>query len=310
MADQKKYVYGPVPSRRLGLSLGIDIVPFKVCTLDCIYCQLGTTSKKTVGRRPYVPVEAVLAELNGVLTGGLQTDYITVGGSGEPTLHSELGRLINSIKQITRIPVALLTNGTLLYRQDVRTDCARADVVLPSLDAGDEQTFRKINRPHADITLERLISGLCDFRREFKGQIWLEVFLAAGLNTGKDQIAKIKDAVNRIQPDKVQLNTAVRPAAESGLQRLDAKNLQAIADQLGSKAEVVADLPVHHIATHVKAGAEDLLSMLKRRPCSLNDICSSLGTPQEEALRYITELQELGLVGVTEKDGTAFFRAK
>lgn len=145
---QYKYLYGPVPSRRLGRSLGVDIVPFKTCTLDCIYCQLGKTTFKTIQRKEYVPVEDVLAELKQVLDAGLEADYITVGGSGEPTLHSGISRLIEGIKKLTKIPVALLTNGTLFYIPQVREDCAGADVILPSLDAGDEATFDKVKPAH------------------------------------------------------------------------------------------------------------------------------------------------------------------
>jgi len=233
VAEEKKYLYGPVPSRRLGYSLGVDIVPIKACTLDCIYCQLGRTANKTIERRDYVPGEAVLAELKEKLAEGLTADFITISGSGEPTLNSQLGELIDGIKKITDIPVAILTNGTLLHRQDVRADCARADVVVPSLDAADEQTFQKVNRPHRDISIEKLISGLQTFRNEFAGRIWLEVFFVEDFNTDAEQIAKIKNAIEQIRPDKVQLNTAVRPTAEPGVKRLDAKKLRAIAAQLG-----------------------------------------------------------------------------
>jgi len=309
VAEEKKYLYGPVPSRRLGYSLGVDIVPFKLCTLDCIYCQLGRTSNKTIERRDYVPVEAVLAELRGKLAEGLPADFIAISGSGEPTLNSRLGELIDGIKKITDIPVAILTNGTLLYRQDVRADCAKADVVIPSLDAGDGQTFQKINRPHKDISIEKLISGLRTFRNEFAGRIWLEVFFVEGLNTDAEQIAKIKDAIEHIRPDKVQLNTAVRPTADAGIKRLDAEKLQSIALRLGDKAEVAADFSPGRCGKHIESKAEDVLSMLKRRPCSLNDICSGLGIHRNEAVKYITHFQQQGVVGSSEKDGTTFFKA-
>jgi wyosine [tRNA(Phe)-imidazoG37] synthetase (radical SAM superfamily) len=335
MVEENKYVFGPVPSRRLGLSLGVDIVPFKVCTLDCIYCQLGRTTEKSVERKDYVPVEVVLAELRQRLEQGPRPDFITISGSGEPTLNSRLGELIDGIKKITDIPVAILTNGTLLYRSDVRADCAKADVVLPSLDAGDEQTFRKINRPYEDICIEKLVAGLCAFREEFAGQIWLEVFLVEGLNTDSEQIGKIKELIKRICPDKVQLNTAVRPAAEAGVERPDAEKLQTIAEELGERCEVIADFSLERsgkskteglsgyrfegrsdaikdIRGHSGIGVkmeETLLSMLKRRPCSLSDICSGLGLNRNEAKKYITHLQQKGFVEAAEKDGTTFFKA-
>jgi wyosine [tRNA(Phe)-imidazoG37] synthetase (radical SAM superfamily) len=309
VAEKKKYVYGPVPSRRLGRSLGVDVVPFKVCTLDCIYCQLGKTSEKTTERKEYVLPEEVLAELRQCLAQGLQADFITISGSGEPTLNSRLGEIIDGIKKITDIPVAILTNGTLLYRQDVRTDCAKADVVLPSLDAGDRQAFEEINRPHKHISIENLISGLCVFRNEFTGQIWLEVFLIERLNTDSKQIAKIKNAIKRIRPDKVQLNTAVRPAIYAGIKKVPIERLEAIASSLGRKCEIIADFSPGLHGTDVERKAEDLLSMLKRRPCSINDICAGLGIARNEASKYIAQFQEQGIVDSEEIDGTVFFKA-
>ncbi|MCK4752462.1 MAG: radical SAM protein [Planctomycetes bacterium] len=309
MTEEKKYLFGPVPSRRLGLSLGVDIVPFKTCTLDCIYCQIGKTSEKTIERKDYVVVEAVLEELKDRLAQGLTADFITISGSGEPTLNSQLGQIIDGIKKITDIPVAVLTNGTLLTDKSVRADCAKADVVVPSLDAGDQQTFQKINRPHRDISIEKLVDGLCAFRDEFSGQIWLEVFLVEGINTDANQIAKIKTIIERISPDKVHLNTAVRPTAEKDVKRLDAEKLQAVAVQLGQRCEVVADFALLYDGKHIEGGAKDVLSMLKRRPCSLNDISSGLGIRRDVALKYVTYFQQQGVVDTVERDGTTFFKA-
>jgi len=309
MAEEKRYLYGPVPSRRLGISLGVDIVPFKVCTLDCLYCQLGLTTNKTTARREYVPVEAVLAELKETAAAGLEADFITIGGSGEPTLNSKLGELIDGIKKITDIPVAILTNGTLLYRQDVRQDCAKADVVLPSLDAGDEQTFQKINRPHRDISIEKLIAGLSAFRSEFTGRIWLEVFLIEGLNTDNEQITGIKRLIERIRPDRIQLNTAIRPTAEPNVGKLDSEKLKVIAARLGDKCEIVAGFSPEHDAKHLGSKPQSVLSMLKRRPCSLDDICLALGINRNEAIKYISHLQNQGVIHSMQKGGTLFFKA-
>ena len=308
MTGKKNYFYGPVPSRRLGRSYGVDIVPFKVCSLDCIYCQLGKTTEITIKRRDYGPIEPILAELRETLAGGLEADFITISGSGEPTLNLRLGELIDGIKKITDIPVAILTNGTLLYKEDVRADCAKADVVMPSLDAADEQAFQKVNRPHKDISIENLISGLCAFREEFAGRIWLEVFFVEGLNTGAGQIAKIREAIELIRPDKVQLNTAVRPTAEADIKRMDVEKLRVIAARLGPKCKVIADFSLSHHGRGLENKAEDVLSMLKRRPCSLNDICSGLGIGPNEALKYITGLQHKGIIHSKKKDGKIFFK--
>ncbi len=314
MDTNKTYLYGPVPSRRLGRSLGVDIVPFKVCTLDCIYCQLGRTTEKTIERKDYIPIEPVLAELKDRLTGDLQADFITISGSGEPTLHLRLGELIEGIKKLTDIPLAVLTNSTLLYRTDVRADCVRADVVLPSLDAGDERTFQKMNRPHPDISFVKLIDGLQALRKDFSGQIWLEVFLVDGLNTSIEQIVKIKQAIVKIAPDKIQLNTAVRPTAEIGAKRLDTERLQAIAKQLGENCEVIPSVPpvsdkpyaIQPIQNEIR---NTVLSMLKRRPCSLNDICLVLEINRNEVLKYISDLQNQGAIHSERKNGIIFFTA-
>ena len=316
MSDEKKYLYGPVPSRRLGRSLGVDIVPFKVCTLDCIYCQLGRTTEKTVERKPYVSAELIEAEIRDLLKSGLQADYITIAGAGEPTLNSQLGEIIRRLKNNTNIPVAVVTNGTLFYRQDVRADCAKADVVLPSLDAGDEQTFLKINRPHPDISIEKHISGLCSFRKEFTGQIWLEVFVVEPVNTSVEQIANIKAAIERIRPDKVQLNTAVRPTAEIGVVKLNDEKLRTIAEMIGPQCEIIANIaPGEHLedisTLHSQAAQkiQTLLSMLKRRPCCLNDISSAMNIGPNEAIKYVTDLQQRGLIAPQRKNGLIFYKA-
>ena len=315
--SENKYLYGPVPSRRLGRSLGVDIVPPKVCTLDCIYCQIGRTTNKTIERAEYTPAEPVIAELKKAISNGLEADYITIAGSGEPTLNSQLGAIIDNIKKNTDIPIAIVTNGTLLYMPDVRADCAKADVVLPSLDAGDEDTFRKINRPHPDINIEKLISGLCAFRNEYSGQIWLEVFLLDTINSSPEQIAKINAAIRRIHPDKIQLNTAVRPTADKNVRKLNIQGLHDIATQLGPNCEVIADfsqsLPYENKHTLESAAhgtvIETLFSMLKRRPCSLDDICTSMNMHRNEAVKYISELEKQGRIHSENIDGTLYFKA-
>jgi len=309
MAKEYKYLYGPVPSRRLGLSLGVDIVPLKVCTLDCIYCQLGKCSKKTVERAEYIPIEPVIAELTEKLTQPIHADFITIAGSGEPTLNSQLGKILAAVKKNTNIPLAVLTNGTLFYRKEVRADCAKADVVLPSLDAGDEQTFRKINRPHADISIEKLVSGLEAFRNEFAGQIWLEVFLVGGLNTDNEQITAIKALIERISPDKVHLNTAVRPTAKRGLPKVTPQQIQTIATSLGEACEIVADFSPDHHPIETRTTPKDVFSMLKRRPCSLADISAGLSIPPNLTVKHLTNLLQQGLIESYQQNSVRFFRA-
>ncbi len=304
--------------------MGVDIVPFKVCTLDCVYCQLGRTTQKTIERKEFVPVEDILSELQNRIAKGLTADYITLSGSGEPTLNSGLGEMISNIKKITAIPVAVLTNGTLLYKPDVRADCSKADLILPSLDAGDQKTFEKINRPHPDINIEKVISGLCELRKQFVGQIWLEVFLVDSINTGAQQLGSIKRAVELIRPDKIQLNTAVRPTADTLVKLPDPHRLRDIADFFGPQCEIIADLaklPLpdngdkHTAAKSAQFSVDDtqametLLSMLKRRPCSLDDISSSLGIHRNQAVKYLTCLEQSRLISSERKNGIVFYKA-
>jgi len=310
MAEESKYLFGPVPSRRLGLSLGVDIIPLKTCTQNCIYCQLGVTGVLTLERKPYVPIEAVLSELKERVTAGLRADYITLSGSGEPTLNSEMGRLIDGIKEITTIPVAVLTNGTLLTDPAVRADCAKADVVLPSLDAGDEATFKKINCPHKDINFFAFVEGLCKFRAEYSGQIWLEVFFCEGINTTDEEIEKMRAIIERIRPDKVQLNTVVRPVADKSVVCVESAGLEAIAERLGTDTEVIADFSGIAGAPSLEANTEDVLQMLRRRPCSLDDICNGLSIHRNEALKYLAHLEAAGLIISHPADDTIFFKAK
>jgi wyosine [tRNA(Phe)-imidazoG37] synthetase (radical SAM superfamily) len=307
VSDEKTYSFGPVPSRRLGLSLGVDIVPFKVCTLDCVYCEVGRTIKITTERKEYVPVKAVLDEISKRFEKGLKADFVTITGSGEPTLNINLGKIIDGIREITNTPVAILTNGTLFGDKSVRADCTKADVILPSLDAGDEQTYQKINRPHKSLHIEDLINGLCLFRKEFSGQIWLEVFLVEGINTNSGQIDKIKEAIVYIKPDKIQLNTAVRPTADEGIKRIKFEKMQEIAANLGERCEIIVDFSLGKHEKTAESKAKDVFSILKRRPCTMEDICAGLGIGAAEALKHIDYLQKQGVIHSEKKDGSVFF---
>ena len=306
--QQRQYIFGPVPSRRLGRSLGVDIVPFKLCPLDCVYCQLGRTTDKVAVRKDYVPIDEVVSELKQRLDEGTEADFITISGSGEPTLHNRLGELINRIKTVTQIPVAVLTNGVLFDDPSVRADCSRADVVLPSLDAADQPTFERVNRPCANISIENVICGLCKFRNQFAGQIWLEVFIVEGFNTAPAQIAALRAAISRIRPDKVQLNTAVRPTADFNIPKVTRDRLEQIASQLGQGAEVVADFTAAHLDKHMVRSSEDILEMLRRRPCSLDDICHGLAIPPNEVIKHIEILRNRGFIEAVETGGVLFYK--
>ena len=234
------YLFGPVPSRRLGRSLGVDSIPRKTCPFDCIYCEVGPTSNQTETRLDY-EAEAIVAELSAFLTGGApELDFITLAGSGEPTLNLALGSIIRRLKELTAIPVAVLTNGALLHLPEVRRELKYADLVLPSLDAAREQAFKNVNRPLPGYPLSRLLQGLETFRREYPGPIWLEVLLLKGLNDSEEDLEALRQALRTLAPDKVQLNTMVRPGRSGQAQPLSFEALAAIASTLEGEVEVIA----------------------------------------------------------------------
>lgn len=305
-----RYLFGPVPSRRLGRSLGVDIVPFKTCTQNCIYCQLGKDAPPSVERKEYVPIAAVLDELKRKIAEGLQTDVVTISGSGEPTLNSGLGTLIDGIKHLVKAPVVVITNGTLLSRPDVRRDCAKADIVMPSLDAGDPETFEEMNHPHPDLDFDTFVEGLCQFRQEYSGRFWLEVFFCDGVNTDPESVDRIKEHIRRINPDKIQLNTAVRPVAHPQAMRVSPEKLHDIARRFGERAEVIADFSKHLPAEELTTGKGEILDMLRRRPCSLQDICDGLGLNRSVAQKLIGSLLEDSLILSEDKKQITYYKTR
>ena len=296
MDDMKKtkYVFGPVPSRRLGRSLGVDIVPFKTCTYDCIYCQLGRTTNRTVERKQWVPIDIVVNELKVNLKS--KPDYITLSGSGEPTLSLRFEELISRIKDVTEIPVAVLTNGSLLWLPEVRKSLKRADLVIPSLDAGSSRIFQYINWPQPDISFSKMLEGLVRFRAEYTGHYWLEVFILAGINTTEKEITALKTWISAIDPDKVQVNTVTRPPAEGFAEPVPKKQLISIAKQLHENAEVIADYSNVHKQQAFSVRREDVLRLLQRRPCSVEDIAAGLGLHRNEVVKYVEELSSEGKI--------------
>lgn len=283
------HIFGPVPSRRLGRSLGVDLVPFKTCTYDCIYCQLGRTTNKTMERKEWVPLHDVLGELRQKLCS--KPDYITLSGSGEPTLFSRVDELIDRIKTMTDVPVAVLTNGSLLWREDVRRQLIDADLVIPSLDAGDEAMFRRVNRPHEAISFEQMLDGLIRFRHEFQGRYWLEVFALSANTAMPGGLSKIAQCVDRIRPDRVQLNTVTRPPAERSAIGVCPERLEELASFFDPPAEVIADYCGVQRQTEFAASREEVLAMLRRRPCSVEDIAGGLGMHRNAVLKYVEELK-------------------
>lgn len=287
------YVFGPVPSRRLGLSLGVDIIPFKTCSLSCRYCQVGETPVTSLERKAYVPVDAVLDEIELFFRSGKRADWVTLSGSGEPTLHSGIGDIIAGVKRITDVPVCVITNGTLLWDREVRRAILPADAVMPSLDSATGDVFRVLCQPHPDLSIERIIEGLAAFRDEYAGELWLEILLVDGVNDTKPELAALKTAIELIRPDRIQLNTVVRPPYDTSVYPVEAARLEQIRDYFGDRAEVVA-APFTDIREGGEVTRDDILAYLRRRPGSVDDICTALGASRIIAERMLDALARDG----------------
>lgn len=307
-----KYLFGPVPSRRLGMSLGVDLVPKKVCSLDCVYCEVGATTKLTQERKGYIPAEKVMAELTDFFANNPDPDYITFSGYGEPTLNLYIGEIIDFIKELRpHIPVALLTNGTLLTSQAVRESITKADVVLPSLDAVSEDVFRKINRPEKEISAADCVEGLVEFRKIFKGKIWLEMFILPGYNDSDNELVKLKDAIQKIQPDSVQINTLDRPGTVDGLRGATRAELQHVLDFLDMQnAIIISAAPDRkRIAAYQSDVESAILETIRRRPCTLDDLSQILGLHVNEINKYLDVLDDEGKISSNRQERGLFYRA-
>ena len=289
-----KYLFGPVPSRRLGMSLGVDLVPQKVCSLDCVYCEAGKTTKLTLERKEYIPIEKVREELKSYFQNNPDPDYVTFSGSGEPTLNIHLGEVIEFLKQTKpNIPIAVLTNGTLLSVPEVREALSGADIVLPSLDAATEEVFKKINRPQENLTIEEYIQGLIEFRESFNGRIWLEVFILPGYNDSENELNELKKAILKIKPDSIQLNTLDRPGTIKNLVGASHKELQIIIESWNlDNTGIIASFPSRN---NIKSYRNDIettiIETVSRRPCTTEDLMKILGLEFNEIKKYLDVLE-------------------
>ncbi len=305
MSDYK-YLFGPVPSRRFGRSLGVDLTPHKTCSFDCIFCQLGRTTNKTITRAEYVPTSAVIKELRDWIETDGQADYISLAGSGEPTLHSAFGKIIDFVRSATTVPVALLTNGSMLKDETVRQAAAHANVVKVSLSAWDQHSLGYINRPHPDIVLKDIIEGARKLRKILEGELWIEVFVAWGMNSVPKDVAKIADLVRALEPDRVQLNTAVRPPAEDFVQAVPQEHLIKLAELFDPTAEVIAEFRSDGDPS-IQANEKNILAMLARRPCTAEQITKVFGMHENEVSKYIGKLTRNGLIRMERKASGAYF---
>jgi wyosine [tRNA(Phe)-imidazoG37] synthetase (radical SAM superfamily) len=305
-----RHLYGPVPSRRLGRSLGIDLVPHKICTYDCIYCQIGKTTEKTLLRREYAPVGEILEEVGAFLQEGHPpVDHLSLGGSGEPTLHSKIRSIIEGIQAISVLPVAVITNGSLLYEPEVREDLLRADVVLPSLDGVSPEVFEKINRPGPGFSIERVVQGLIEYRKIYQGQIWLEILFCRGVNDTEQELLRMKEAVKLIRPDQIHLNTVVRPPSETWVAPLTVDEMEKIRAFFGERASIISEFDRHIQPPPEIEMTEKILSILRRRPLSLSDLSQHMGLSQNELESYLKPLVVEGKVRTRSHQNSVYYEA-
>jgi wyosine [tRNA(Phe)-imidazoG37] synthetase (radical SAM superfamily) len=307
-----KYVYGPVPSRRLGQSLGIDTIPLKTCNWNCVYCQLGRTEPLTNERKEYVPSEEVLAEVREALSNHKpgEIDWVTFVGSGEPTLHSRIGWLVRQVKRMTALPVAVITNGSLLYLPEVRQELAVADAVMPTLDAGEAKLYRQINRPHPDITYERLLDGLMAFRQEYAGQLWVEVMLVRGLNDLPQALWDIAKVLQRIHPDAIHISLPTRPPAETWVQPPHEESLLQGRAILGHIAEVVHPAEGSFDLSGYEDIVEAVIAIITRHPMRQEELERTLGRwSPGQVSQTLDNLEASGRAQAVERYGVRFWSA-
>lgn len=290
----RKLVYGPVPSRRLGISLGVDIVPYKNCSYDCTYCQLGRTTNQTIKRKSFVSVDSVIKDIKEVLNENSDVDYITFSGSGEPTLNQDVGEMIRRVKSLTQIPVAVLTNGSLLWDKKVREDLSEANLVVPSVDAVSEEVFCKVNRPIEGLKIDKVLLGIRDFCKNFKGKIYLEIMLVKDVNDSEEEIRQINQFVQELSVDKIQLNTVIRPPGDPTARPLDKEKLQKIKAWFDPKlpVEIVADFDRMTSKAYHKDLEQAIIEILKRRPTRKDEMSAALGVHPNEIVKYLQVLEE------------------
>ena len=304
-------IFGPVPSRRLGRSLGVDVIPPKTCSYDCLYCESGPTTHLTVVRQAFIDPDSVLRELLDFLSAHPRelVDVLTFSSAGEPTLYEPLGELIHEIKgRFPGYPLVVLTNGSLLWDESVRRALLEADRVVPSLDAVTEDVFRCVSRPHTSLDLFSIIEGLKAFRKEYRGELCVEVLLVNGVNDSEEHLRALRRALDAVQPDAVELNTVDRPPAYAGIRGLDADALRRAAgffpcgktrvvghfQHSGSEAALLEATPLE--AAPRASLDERILELLTRRPCTSENMAGSLGATIHDVEEVLAGLQERGKV--------------
>jgi wyosine [tRNA(Phe)-imidazoG37] synthetase (radical SAM superfamily) len=311
MGKKFKYIFGPVPSRRLGLSLGVDIIPYKTCPFDCVYCESGKTTDLTVKRDKYIAAEFVVEELADYLSALPELDYITFSGAGEPVLNSDIGVIIGFIKKkYPQYKVSVLTNSSLFFDKKAIHDVREADLLVASLDAVSDDIIKKINRPHAGLVQYDIVEGLVELRRHFNGELWLEIFVVPGINDTTSELLKIKKAIDRILPDKVQVNCLDRPGTEDWVKQLTEMDLTEIKKILDGSEAIVNSHSAGNLRNKKSYHCEAIIEMIRRRPCTVADIKKSFNMDISFIEQCLENYIKNGLVYVEKKQRGLFYGAK
>lgn len=293
--EKFRYIYGPVPSRRLGISLGISPIPKKTCNYSCIYCQLGRTDKMTNTRESFFPPEDIIREFENYLSSSQHFDAVTIVGEGEPTLYLDLGILLTEIKKRVKVPLAVITNGALLFDMKLRAELNNADIVLPSFDAYDEASFRKINRPHRTLDFNRCYEGLEDFSNNFKGELWIEIMLMRGLNDDDGSLRKYRSLLEKVKYSKLYINTPVRPPAEENVRCIDSERIERAVEILHGIS--IDKMVSEGFKSEISDDRAAIISIIKRHPMNQFEIKSFLGSRQnsepEKIIRMLDEDNEV-----------------
>ncbi|MCK4523381.1 radical SAM protein [candidate division WOR-3 bacterium] len=306
-----KYLFGPVPSRRLGVSLGIDLIPYKTCTFDCIYCECGKTTNKTITRKEYIPTKDIIDEIKKYLKENPSPEYITFSGSGEPLLHLGIKKISDFLKSTyPHLKTALITNAAMFTDKKIRDSVSDIDLILPSLDSAIENTFQLIDRPVKELSILSIINGLILLRKNYTGKIWLEVFIIKNINDSKDEIKALKKAINLIKPDKVQLNTLDRPGTENDIMPASKTLLESIKADLDYKeTEIISKYKSRkEIVSYRKDVEQAILDTVSRRPCTLDDLSEILGLKVLELNKYIDVLMKEKSIIAESKERGVFLR--
>jgi wyosine [tRNA(Phe)-imidazoG37] synthetase (radical SAM superfamily) len=306
------HIFGPVPSRRLGMSLGVDLVPKKVCTFNCIYCECGATNLLTRERSEFVSAKLVIEELNDYFKHNPDPDYITFSGAGEPTLNSKIGEIINYIKNnFSNIQMAVLTNGCLLSDKQVRKELLQADLILPSLDSAQLDSFNKIDRPVKDFNLDEYINGMVQFRFEYSGKIWLEVMIIPGYNDDLENLKHLKNAIVQIKPDKIQLNTLDRPGDLKNIRAATKTELEEIKRNWNlPHIEIIAKVDRKTKKSYRKDVEQVILETISRRPCTIEDIEEIVGLHPNEINKYLEILNTGNYIQSSIQERGVFYYIK